>query len=90
MESYFGLLKYRQSESYYLILERFLFLLIFLFLNRSTLKNLFLFATSNYVIVGSVDSNSNQLHVSFYSKQNGSHAGKVTIPWSLNINDSQK
>ncbi|UJR35326.1 hypothetical protein I4U23_028087 [Adineta vaga] len=56
---------------------------------KSTLKNLFLLATSQYVIVASLDSNSNQLHVTYYSKQNGAHAYSSSIPWSLNSKDSQ-
>ncbi|CAF4677348.1 unnamed protein product, partial [Rotaria socialis] len=34
---------------------------------KSTFKNLFLLSTSQYVIVGSIDSNINQLQITYYS-----------------------
>ncbi|CAF0717369.1 unnamed protein product [Adineta steineri] len=55
---------------------------------KSTLKNLFLLSTSQYVIVGSLDSNSNQLQVTYYSKQNGQQAFSSSLPWSFNAKDS--
>ncbi|CAF1123636.1 unnamed protein product [Adineta ricciae] len=56
---------------------------------KLTLKNLFLFSTSQYVIVASLDSNSNKLQVIYYSKQNGAQAFSSSIPWSFNAKDSQ-
>jgi hypothetical protein len=42
------------------------------------------------VIVGSIDSNLNQLQIIYYSKQNGVQAFSSSIPWSFNYKESQK
>ncbi|CAM2700835.1 unnamed protein product [Rotaria socialis] len=56
---------------------------------KSTFKNLFLLSTSQYVIVGSIDSNINQLQITYYSKQNGIQSFSSSMPWSFNYDDSR-
>ncbi|CAF4664248.1 unnamed protein product, partial [Rotaria sp. Silwood1] len=56
---------------------------------KSTLKNLFLLSTSQHVIVGSIDSNINQLQITYYSKQNGAQSFSSSMPWSFNFDDSR-
>ena len=61
----------------------------FLFPRRSTLKNLFLLATSQHVIVGSIDSNRNQLQITYYAKQDGNQTYSSSVPWSFDFKQSQ-
>ncbi|CAF4107597.1 unnamed protein product, partial [Rotaria magnacalcarata] len=56
---------------------------------KSTFKNLFLLSTSQYVIVASIDSNINQLQITYYSKQNGIQSFSSSMPWSFNYDDSR-
>lgn len=50
--------------------------------NRSTLKNEFLLALAQHVVVGSIDSNLNQLQLTFYSKRNGQQTFTASTSWS--------
>ncbi|CAF0738689.1 unnamed protein product [Didymodactylos carnosus] len=58
--------------------------------SKSTLKNLFLLSTSQFVVVISLDSNINQLIFTYHEKVHGTKTSSKSIRWSLDLNETKK